>query len=99
MKITQNHSGSGDNVGRDKIVNFQIPTRWIVSAFFLLIVFLLKNDCNGIRNFLGQDRVFQVTDSRFKILILPFKLMCEGKPSKDIGLEISSVRLRKSKPL
>lgn len=89
MKINQNHSGSGDNIGRDKNLNLVLPTKWIMIILFGIFgIFTFKHFWHKIEISLGLDEIFHVDDLKFKILVLPFKVMCRDKPSKDIGLEI-----------
>ena len=79
----------GDNVGRDKITNVKIPFKSILSLAILgLLVFVGYENKSKISHYFGGDKVFEVDDPRFKILIVPFKVMCDYDRNKDIGLHI-----------
>lgn len=64
----------------------------IIPIIFLVLVilaFLCYQNWNVIESKLGWDKIFVENDSHFKILVLPFQIMCKDNPSKDIGKEIT----------
>ena len=92
---TQTHHGGGDNVGRDKkVINISFPTKILAIAIVsIAVVFFAYQNRTVLAAKLGWDKVFSKNDTHFKILVLPFQIMCKDNPSKDIGKEIAD-RLR-----
>ena len=84
--LEQKHLGNGDNIGRDKNINIKFSYKLILIVIGILCLFYFKNN---IRHYLKMDKIFDVKDKRFKILIVPFKVMlCKNEIKKDIGLSI-----------
>lgn len=90
MSETHQRNVHGDNVGRDKVTHVKIPFKPLLFLILSgLVIFWGYTNQDKIKHHLGWDKVFKIDDTRFKILIVPFKVMCDYNRNKDIGLHIN----------
>ena len=94
MPTTNQNNKYGDNVAGNKPISINFPFKSLLLIFFLIfIAYISYINRNSISHYFGWDKVFKTENTCFKILIVPFKVMCKDAPNKDVGLHITE-RLR-----
>lgn len=86
--INQYITGKGDSFAGSK--NIYLQTLWLRQPIVLpiLLAILLYCFTPQTKHLLGFDKVFTKSDTRFTVLILPFKQLCDDK--RDVGEVIKS---------
>lgn len=68
------------NIGNLKLT---IQKRYIVALLMVMVVLFAYAKQDNIKHYLGWDKAFAENDTRFRVLVLPFKQLCDGK--RDVG--------------